>query len=137
MPLIQWDKSRFTVHVAEFDEDHRELVHLLNDLHSAMKSGQGRDVIRGPRLSELLERKRLHFSAEEAWLQRQGYPGLESHRQEHQRAHARVAEFQNRIHSRDVVVSVELLEFLRAWLVDHILTVDREYSAYFAARSAR
>ena len=43
MALIQWNDS-LKVGVAEIDKQHQKLVDMINDLHDAMRQGQGNAV---------------------------------------------------------------------------------------------
>ncbi len=82
MALIEWNKERFSVQVKQFDDEHQELVRLINDLHAAMKSGKSREVI-GHTLHELVDYTKTHFCNEEAFMARHGYPEMGPHRKEH------------------------------------------------------
>lgn len=136
MALIDWDRARYTVQVKQFDDEHQELVHLINDLHSAMKSGKSRDLL-GHTLNKLVEYTKTHFANEEAALARIGYPELSSHRKEHGEFIKHVAEFQREFAAGETTVTVDVMEFLRSWLVDHILKSDRNYGSSFAAKNIR
>ena len=45
MALISWNES-YSVKVKQFDDQHKKLVNMLNDLHEAMKQGKGRDALK-------------------------------------------------------------------------------------------
>ena len=47
MAFMQWNTA-LSVKVAEIDEQHKQLIAMINDLHSAMKTGQAKEQ----RLSE-------------------------------------------------------------------------------------
>ncbi|MGA2448936.1 MAG: bacteriohemerythrin [Polyangiaceae bacterium] len=136
MPLIEWDGPRFSVEVKRFDDDHREMIRLINDLHSAMKSGQARDIL-SSLTDKLADYAKLHIGDEETTMQRFGYPQLASHRQEHAEFAERVAEIRQQAQAGDVVSAIDLLEFLQAWLFNHILGTDRLYAPFFVARHVR
>jgi len=44
LALIAWNE-KFSVRVSRFDEEHKQLTNLINQLHDAVKTGQGRQVI--------------------------------------------------------------------------------------------
>ncbi len=75
MAFIEWNDTTYSVGVRQFDDEHKELVRLINELHAAMKSGRGRDVM-GPTLNSLTRYVKLHFSREETIMGQHGYPGL-------------------------------------------------------------
>ena len=44
MSLITWDES-LSVNVAEIDRQHQKRVAMINELHDAMKSGKGKEIV--------------------------------------------------------------------------------------------
>jgi hemerythrin-like metal-binding protein len=121
MAIMQWDQ-KLSVGVARFDDEH------VNRLHEAMCSGKGRSVT-GATLSELVAYVASHFAAEEAAMAKAGYAALAEHKQEHGKLTAQVREFQERFESGDATINVSLLNFLRDWLVNHILKTDALYAS--------
>ncbi|MGA2448224.1 MAG: bacteriohemerythrin [Polyangiaceae bacterium] len=134
MALIDWNKDRFTVQIKQFDDEHQELIRLINDLHAAMKGGKSRDLM-GYTLNKLVEYTKTHFSNEEAVLARHGYPELAPHRKQHVDFTRQVAEFQRQFGSGETAVTVDVMEFLRTWLVDHIQKSDRSYATFLASKN--
>jgi hemerythrin len=134
MTLIDWNTARYSVQVKQFDDEHEELVRLINDLHSAMKAGKSRDLM-GYTLDKLVAYTKTHFANEEAAMARHGYPELASHRKEHVDFTKHVADFQRKFDAGETAVTVDVMEFLRKWLVDHIQKSDRHYGPFFAAKN--
>src|SRR5208337_4187962 len=81
MALMAWS-DKFSVNVAQFDEQHKKLVGMLNDLHDAMKQGKGSDVT-GNVLSGLVQYVVTHFAAEEKLMKEHAYPEYLKHKMEH------------------------------------------------------
>lgn len=136
MSLIEWDADRFSVGVKQFDDDHREMVNLLNDLHSALKAGQARDVL-GPLLSKLADYARLHMSDEEVAMERYGYSELASHTREHAEFAEHVANIRRTLDASHVASAIDLMDFLRTWLFNHIMGTDRLYAPVLAGKKLR
>jgi hemerythrin len=44
MSLFEWDKS-FQVDIVLLDNQHKKLVNMINDLHDAMRRGDGKSVM--------------------------------------------------------------------------------------------
>lgn len=128
MPLFTWNDS-YSVSVQQFDDQHKVLFNLINDLHDAMTQGKGRDRI-GQTLNTLISYTRGHFSAEEAALRKASYPNYAAHKKEHDALTTRVLEFENTFRAGTSNVTVELMGFLRDWLTDHILKNDKQYAPY-------
>lgn len=131
MALLSWDQS-FSVEVAELDGHHRKLFSLINTLHDAMRAGKGRTIVEQI-AAELSDYTQAHFRAEEALMERTNYPALPGHRAEHQRFIARVAEIKKDLDAGTGGNAVEVLEFLKDWVAEHIKKVDRNYSAHLNA----
>ncbi len=82
MALIEWRKE-FETGVPDVDHEHRELVGLINDLHSEI--GQGADAARiRDFLGEVFARIAAHFALEESIMRKHRYDEYEAHKQEHE-----------------------------------------------------
>ena len=123
--LIVWDDSiRFDIEA--IDGQHRRLVGLINRLHHAMVQRAGKTVLAST-LDELARYTVQHFKTEEQLMDAAGYDDLEAHRQLHEKLVAQVLEFKQRFEAGDATVTMDLMTFLRDWLLDHINRVDRNY----------
>ena len=135
MPVIPWEE-RFSVHVQEIDAQHQRLLQMIDDLHTAMTERRGREV-----LLEIVERMidyaRSHFATEEAYMERFKYPGYVRHRAEHAGFSAKAVELHGRLRSGALVLSLEVINFLREWVTNHILVSDQAYSACFRANGLK
>jgi methyl-accepting chemotaxis protein len=123
--LITWDRS-FQFGIEAIDQQHRRLVDLVNQLHGAMRRRAGKTVL-ATTLEELAHYTVQHFETEEQLMEANGYTDLNGHRQLHAKLVDQVLDFQKRFDSGDATVSMDLMTFLRDWLLDHIDKVDRKY----------
>jgi len=128
MALMPW-KDEYSVKIGAIDEQHKKLVDLLNQVHEATLAGRGKLVV-GNILSELLTYTKVHFAAEEELMKKHAYPELNSHRAEHDELVRKVEEFKQKHAAGRVTMSVEIMQFLMDWLTEHILGVDKRYSAF-------
>ena len=134
MSFLQWS-DRYSVGITSFDRQHQQLIILINQLHDGMTQGKGNDIL-GPILDKLVEYTTLHFKAEEAALQRHGYPQLQQHIAEHKKLTDQVIDFRNKFHSGQVRISVQVMQFLKDWLLNHIQSTDRLYGAFLQEHGA-
>lgn len=132
MALVTWDGS-YSVGIRAMDEQHKRLVQTLNDLHAAMVSGKASGAA-DHLLGELVRYTQDHFRAEEAFLARNCYPELATHRGLHAELNLQVNNYVKRLQAGEAAISVHLLHFLRDWLTVHIQREDREYGAWLNAR---
>jgi len=128
MALYNW-KPGYSVKVKICDAEHIKLFALINDLHEAMQSGKGTQIIQRV-VGELERYAQNHFSAEEALMARSNYPALPAHRVEHQKFVETVAKFRKQGVTSG---SIAVLTFLNDWLVNHIRRTDQQYSAHLNA----
>jgi hemerythrin len=135
MSLITWDES-LSVNVAEIDRQHQKLVAMINELHDAMKSGKGKDVM-GRIISGLISYTDSHFKVEEKYFAQFKYPDTAAHMREHAAFVKKVTEFQSDFEGGRLTVSIDTLYFLRDWLQGHIKGTDKKYSAFFHENGLR
>ncbi|HTB95828.1 MAG TPA: bacteriohemerythrin [Terracidiphilus sp.] len=131
MSLITWNDN-LSVGVQSIDKQHGVLVSTLNELHTAMMSGQAGNVT-GKLLENLLTYTREHFSTEEAMLAKTAYPGLALHEQMHRELTRKVEGYVARYSHGEITLNLHLLNFLRDWLTNHIQREDKAYGSWVAA----
>lgn len=127
--LLTWSDD-LSVGIQEIDEQHKELVVLLNRLHDAVAAHHGATVC-SEILNELAEYTRVLFIAEESLMRILHYPEFEQHKAEHEALVAQVVALQQKLASGQATITFELLHFLKLWLTKHIAGSDRRYALYF------
>ena len=128
MQLITWNDT-MSVKIAEIDKQHQTLVNMINDLHEAMKSGQAKTIM-GKLLEDLSNYTVTHFSYEEMLFEKFSYPMSATHKNEHIMFLTKVAGFKAKFESGSVSLSLEIMDFLKNWLLNHIEGTDKQYSAF-------
>jgi methyl-accepting chemotaxis protein/hemerythrin len=72
----------------------------------------------------------FHFGYEEKLLAENNWPELAQHKAIHEEFVNKVASYQNRLKTQDVMeIAESILGFLKDWLVDHILKTDKQYGS--------
>lgn len=133
--LFRWESS-FETGVAEMDLQHRKLVQMVNDLYKAMRSQKTKQVLNGI-VDDLIAYTAQHFKDEEDVMAKAGFPELNQHKKIHKDLVAKVLDVQKKLNSGQAVVGVDLLNFLKSWLVDHIKGQDKKYGAHIGRRNGR
>ncbi len=119
--------------VAEMDEQHRELVRLVNRLNEAVKRKAGEAVVL--RLyEELLEFTSFHFASEHRLMERYGYPAARQHDDEHNHLVAQAVQFKVRLGEGGDLLA---LQSIKDWLVNHILYADKPMAAYLREKGVQ
>ena len=85
-------------------------------------------------LSKLIEYTVSHFATEEALFDKHNYPEKDAHKEIHKKLVAQVVEFQKQFESGEKDISLELMEFLKDWLIKHIKGTDKKYSSYLQSK---
>lgn len=136
MAFLNWNPA-FSIGVEAFDNEHRGLIQLINDLHSNMQAAKGRDVLDSI-LDKLIAYTLEHFEHEEIMLKRHGYPQLREHCEQHQRLKQKVGEFRNRLSiGYHGLIAIEMLRFLKTWLERHIQQEDKAYAVFLNSKGIR
>jgi len=132
MAFVEWSDS-LGVGVGSIDEQHKKLVGLVNDLHSAIENGQGGHVL-GRTLNGLIDYTKTHFAYEEELFAKTGYPDTPAHKQEHDNLCKTVIAVQEKYNSgASDTLSSEVMDFLKSWLINHIQGTDKKYSSHLQA----
>lgn len=135
MALIMWNDA-YSVKVKQFDDQHKKLVEIVNELHDAMKVGKGKDVLTKV-LGSLISYTGSHFADEEKLMKLHAYPGYENHKKEHNLLVAQVLDFQKKFHDGNALITQNIMTFLRDWLVKHIQSEDKKYGEYLNSKNVR
>lgn len=132
MPLINWTDD-LSVNIKSIDEQHKKLVSLINDLSDAMKVGKGSEII-GSVLGQLADYTKTHFAYEEKLMSTHGYAGFMSQKKEHDEFAKKVNSTLQDFKAGKVVMSVEIMQFLKDWLTGHIKGSDKKYSGHLSSK---
>jgi hemerythrin len=126
MAFFVW-ADNYSVGIQPMDDQHKQLVEMVDRLYEAMKSGRGNEIL-GTLFSNLLAYTRTHFAEEEALMQQCGYPGLAEHRQLHEQLTQQVLQMAEQFQSGRGSLTVQMATFLKEWLVNHIQGTDKKYA---------
>lgn len=130
--LFPWSDT-YSVRIGVIDMQHKNLVNIVNELHQAMGAGQGKDKL-GQVLANLIKYTQTHFATEEKFMESRGYPDYAQHKCEHDRLTATVVEFQRKFQRNEVALTVDIMGFLKDWLVKHIQGCDKKYVPFLNAQ---
>ena len=125
---LQWS-SKLETGIKEIDEQHRKLVDIANRVIEAVKEKLGTlgvdDIVK-----ELREYTVVHFRDEEDRMVALHYPDQGPHHVEHERLKNQVKQWQHDLYQKESVTVDEVREFLRGWLISHILQSDMAFKSW-------
>ena len=128
MKYFQWT-DELSVNIEEIDSQHKEFITLTNELSGAIKIGRGFDILEET-LSKLIEYAEMHFATEERLMKVHGYPGLASHKKEHDELKKHLLEINRRFNTDKLILADTVLYFLEDWAENHVKTTDMECSLF-------
>ena len=134
-PLIAW-KSEYSIGVESIDKQHKQLVTIINVLNNSTRQGSSREVL-WEVLVSLIRYTKIHFESEERLFKMHGYPGYDEQRRAHEKLTAQVSDFSKAFIQHQIDISPDLMVFLRDWLMDHVLELDRRSRQFLRERGAR
>jgi hemerythrin-like metal-binding protein len=133
--LVTWS-GQYSVGIARMDSEHQKLIGLVNDLYSAMLEGRGKSIM-GSTLEGMATYAMMHFANEERLMRVHSYPGYKAHKAEHDKLARQVKRLEDEFRAGKPIVTREVMNFLQHWLVDHIVGVDKKYTAHLQAAGVK
>ncbi len=126
--LIQWtDKMNLGIEL--IDSQHQMLVNYINALYRGMQEHKA-DSVMQELLNDLMNYTDTHFTTEEQYFCHSDYPDVEKHKEIHRKFVAKIKDYSDKLRRGEAMVSIDLLEFLKDWLLGHIQGTDRQYVPY-------
>lgn len=132
MAFLEW-AEKYSVNIKTIDDQHKNLIGILNNLHDAMKVGKGKDVM-GNVLSELIDYTVYHFKTEEDLFQKYGYPDFNRHKKEHNELAQKATDLKNSFDKSESIITIEVMNFLKDWLNNHIIGTDKKYGPFLKSK---
>jgi hemerythrin len=133
MSLLIWNES-LTVNVRELDEQHKGLVDMLNQLHTAVEANRGKTAVE-PLMAGLMQYAATHFADEERFMLSFHFTGYAAHKLEHEEFTRRVLDLRERLECGRAIPPEHVMSFLIEWLVRHILGSDKKFAHAYERRN--
>ena len=133
--MFSWS-DKYSVGVQSIDNQHKEILEILNRLLQALKEGKAHDVV-NQIIHDLEQYAYMHFQKEEFFFQRFNYTGSAEHIHEHQQFRDKIMALKSDVISGKVSFTVDLMFFLKEWVEHHILVMDKAYSDCFRQNGLR
>jgi hemerythrin len=124
--FFKWSPD-YSVNIKAIDQQHQELVNILNRLFIAVCKREGDQAIAGI-LDALMSYTQTHFALEERLMQMAKYKDLEAHKVEHKKLIEELDQLCKMHLIEEKTIYFEMLKFLKSWLKEHILGIDTKYS---------
>jgi hemerythrin len=135
--LVTWSNS-LSCGVKLIDDQHMELVRLVNDLfhHVTGNQNQEHDYFNNV-IHELVKYVRVHFATEEKIMQATKFSGYPEHKKAHESFVATVAQNIKDYQDGKRLTLSTFTKYLKDWILSHIAVMDKQYFEYFKKLASR
>lgn len=124
MAYFEWADDMVIDH-GPIDQDHRQLVDLVNALHTATTDGRGQEIV-AKILDELVSYTVDHLRREEQLMESIKFPNLARHKIGHDKFMEQIRDLKHKYDAGSITVASQLSTVLRDWLSLHIRRNDKE-----------
>ena len=128
MAFFDWDE-KYRVGIKTLDHQHQRLFELVSSFYERIHQ---KDTARAMAeiLAGMIDYTVSHFATEEQYLTRYKYPLYERHAAQHAKFVETVKAFQTRIEKGELLIPIEVANFLKDWLSGHVLGEDHRYASF-------
>lgn len=133
--LVSWTPALATG-IGSIDTQHKKLVALINELNRAMQDRLSDDFLLEV-LGRLSDYVVEHFDHEERLFDQHAYPRSQEHKNIHSTFVEKVADFGQELKEGKVTVSMDVMKFLKDWLVRHIQGEDMKYVPFLLEKGTK
>lgn len=134
MAIMKW-RDVYNTGVSSMDAEHHKLVELIEIMYTATRQGATLEKVMEA-LAELITYTTDHFASEERLMDEYGYPGKEEHVAEHEQLKKDASEFSAQLRANFPEGNQKFYQFLREWLINHILDVDKKLGDFILEKTA-
>ncbi len=132
MSSFIWDE-KYDVGIERFNEEHKKLLEILKDIYTAMENKKDK-VALAQILNKLLAYSKQHLAEEEACLKENKYPDFLDHKKQHDVFIEKMTQFCEDFKSDKFSLHFEIAIFLKNWITNHIMVVDKEYTEFLNSK---
>lgn len=129
MPLIVW-KDSYLTGFENIDNQHKKLVEIINNLFDSISKKEKQEII-DQSLKQLVDYTFTHFKLEEELMLRYRYVDFANHRKEHLLFVDKIKGFAADFKTGNNKVMLDIINYLKDWLLNHIMLTDRKYIQTF------
>ncbi len=130
MDFIKWNEI-YSVGISEIDDQHKKLIDIINKLFKGFSEGKADEIIPDI-INELINYTEYHFKTEEDLFNKYNLPEKEKHIQSHKQFVEKIKTWKDNINEKEL--PYELMDYLKNWLVNHIMKEDKQYSSFFEGK---
>jgi hemerythrin len=115
----------FMFGIEKIDSDHRHLIGIFNRMSEKADQKESNDFMKI--IDELEKYSNYHFANEETLMKKANFAEIDEHVIQHQIFRQKIDAFKTSIQFGSSTLEVEIVVFLRKWLLKHIIECDAKY----------
>jgi len=122
MSLLQW-RPEYSVGVQSMDDEHREMIDLINATYEKLKSNAEADQVE-EYLGEIFSTISMHFALEERMMRNAAYGEFQAHKDDHEVLLDRLRDLMDDYFVDPASGARRLEQSLSNWFAGHFSTFD-------------
>lgn len=122
MTLIKW-RDELKIGIDDVDDEHRELIELINGLHDVMQVGADQVQV-VDLLGEIYAQIASHFEHEEKIMRETHYADYAIHKEDHETLLDDLKDIMDEVEADGSFDAVQLSADLNRWFTDHFVEFD-------------
>lgn len=130
MEKLSWNDS-YLLGITEIDLQHKKLLSLADDMYEIVNGDEATFKVNLSKvLKSLTDYTVYHFTNEEEFMKKYGYPSADMHKSMHDNF---ISEVTKQIKSLSTATKTEaerLYSFLASWVLNHIAKSDKVWAEY-------
>ena len=131
-PVVPWS-SELSVGIKQIDDQHSKMLYMANALFEAFAKNYGKQILDNIIYGTVAYADK-HFADEEQLMLSYGYPDYDAHKQQHAALQKEIADIVKKHESGYVQLNMEVREFFKIWLLNHILGDDKKLGQYLRSK---
>ena len=137
MVLLDWNEKTMALGIKLIDEQHKELLKIINLLAKSInENSQRKDILLI--VEKLIDYVEYHFSAEEELFEKFHYEESKEHKDNHVKFTQKFVDIKNKItndksylNMSSIDISIDIYIYMTNWFINHISGSDRKYASEF------
>lgn len=126
--MVQWSDN-LALNIDDIDQQHMKFLEIVNELLVAMRNKKSKEV-QSEIIDQLISYAFYHFTKEERYLDESNYPEIKQHKLEHEKFVDKIIKFKKDYDDSKITLSIDMINFMNNWWVNHIKVSDRKYLPY-------
>lgn len=135
MVIAQWTDELATG-MKKVDDQHKELIKMVNDLHDALSKGKGKEIV-GKTINFLSDYVVDHFKTEEKLMLDYNYSGYLIHKSQHEQFIKEFGDLVKEVNAATAAsfLAIRVQRSIVQWLINHIMNVDKHMARFIIAKT--